>query len=144
MFKVNDVIVYGTQGVCRIACIEEKTISGKTSNYYVLKPVNDGGSTIFAPTDNEYILRKMHRLLTEEEINTLIDSMRNEDVLWINNDSDRKEHYRKVLAKGDHTELIKTLKAVYAHKKEREAAGKHLHMIDTHFFKDAEQILYSE
>jgi CarD family transcriptional regulator len=36
------------------------------------------------------------------------------------------------------------IKAIYAHKKEREAEGKRLHISDEHFFKDAEQMLYNE
>ena len=28
MFQVNDVIIYGAQGVCKITNIEEKTVSG--------------------------------------------------------------------------------------------------------------------
>ena len=36
------------------------------------------------------------------------------------------------------------IKAIYAHKKEREAEGKRLHMSDERFLKDAEQILYNE
>ena len=36
------------------------------------------------------------------------------------------------------------IKAIYAHKKAREAEGKRLHMADERFFKDAEQILYNE
>lgn len=144
MFKVNDVIIYGTQGVCQIVGIEEKVVSGVKKNYFVLKPVNDNGSTIFAPTDNEHVLKKMRRPLSKTEINKLIDSMPDEDVVWIKNDNDRKEHYRKTLTGGDHVDLIKLIKAIYAHKKEREAEGKRLHMIDEHFFKDAEQILYNE
>ena len=144
MFKVNDVIIYGTQGVCRIAGIEEKTLSGVKKTYFILKPVNDSGSTIFAPTDNEHVLKKMRRLLSKTEINKLIDSMRDENVAWIGNDNERKEHYRRILTGGDHVELIKMIKAVYTHKKEREAEGKRLHMIDEQFFKNAEKILYTE
>lgn len=144
MFKVNDVIIYSTQGVCRVVGIEEKAVSGKKKTYFVLKPVSDSGSTIFAPTDNEHVLKKMRRLLSKAEINSLIDSMPDEDVVWIKNDNDRKEHYRKILSSGNHMELIKMIKAIYSHKKEREAEGKRLHMIDEHFFKDAEQILYNE
>ena len=29
MFQINDVIIYGTQGVCKIAGTEEKTVGGK-------------------------------------------------------------------------------------------------------------------
>ena len=144
MFQVNDVIIYGTQGVCKIVGTEEKTVSGKKKTYYVLKPVADKGSTIFAPTDNELVLRKMRRLLTKDEIHKLIDSMQAENAVWVENENERKELYKNILAKGDHLELFRMIKAIYAHKQEREAEGKHLHMSDGQFFKDAEQILYNE
>ena len=144
MFKVNDVIFYGTHGVCRIIGIEDKLIDGVKKTYFVLRPVNDSGSTVFAPTDNEHILKKMRRLISKTEIHQLIDAMPNEDAVWIKHDNDRKEHYRKILAGGDHLELIKMIKAIYTHRKEREAEGKRLHMVDEHFFRDAEQILYNE
>lgn len=144
MFDINDVIIYGTQGVCQIVNIEEKAVGGTKKRYFVLKPVNDNGSTIFAPVDNEHVLKKMRRLLSQSEINQLIDAMPEEDAVWIHNDNDRKEQYRKILASGDHMDLIKMIKSIHTHKKAREAEGKRLHMVDEHFFKDAEQILYAE
>lgn len=144
MFQVDDVIIYGAQGVCKITGTEEKVLSGKKKTYFVLKPVSDKGSTIFVPTNNELVLRKMRRLLTKDEIHKLIDSMPNENAVWVENENERKELYKNILAKGDHLELIKMLKAIYAHKKQREADGKRLHMADERSFKDAEQILYNE
>lgn len=144
MYQVNDVIMYGAQGVCEITGIEEKSISGAKRKYFVLKPVKDNGATIFAPTDNEHVLRKMRRLLTAGEIDKLIDSMATEEANWIINESQRRELYKGILAGGDHLELIRMIKAIYLHRQEREAAGKHLHMTDERFFKDAEQILYNE
>lgn len=144
MFQINDVIIYGSQGVCEIAAIEEKSISGVKKEYFVLKPIKDQGSTIYAPTDNAFVRKKMRRLLTVSEINNLIDSMPDEKTVWIDNVNARKECYRNLLAGGDHSALIQMIKAIYAHKKEREAAGKCLHMMDEHFFKDAEKILYNE
>lgn len=144
MYQVNDVIIYGPQGVCKITGIEEKIIDGKKRTYFVLKPVSDKGSTIFVPTDNELVLKKMRRLLTKDEIHQLIDSMPEENAVWIQSENERKELYKSILAKGDHLELIKMIKAIYAHKKEREAEGKRLHMSDERCFKDAEQILYNE
>lgn len=144
MYKVNDVIIYGSQGVCRVEDIQEKTVSGSKRMYYVLKPVSDKGATIFAPTGNEYVLKKMRRLLSKDEINRLIDSMPDENLIWLENENERKELYKKVLAGGDRLELIKMIKAIYAHKIAREAEGKRLHMSDERFFKEAEQILYNE
>ena len=144
MFEINDVIIYGTQGVCRIVGVEEKAINGVKKNFFVLKPVNDNGPTIFAPTDNENVLKKMRSLLSEDEINQLIDSMPAEKTLWISNVNERKEQYKNLLASGNHAALIQMIKALYAHKKEREAAGKRLHTMDDDFFKEAERILYHE
>lgn len=144
MFQINDVIAYGAQGVCTITGTEEKTINGKKKTYFVLKPVGKNSATIFAPTDNEIVLKKMRRLLTKEQIHTLIDSMQSENAEWIENENERRERYKSILSKGDHLELIKMIKAIYAHKVQREAEGKRLHMSDERFFKDAEQILYNE
>lgn len=144
MFQVNDVILYRSQGVCKIADIEEKTVSGVKRAYFVLKPVNDKGATIYAPTDNAHVLNKMRRLLSKEEIHKLIDSMPEENAVWIENENQRKEQYKSILANGDHASLIQMVKAIYAHKQAREAEGKRLHMSDERFFKDAEQMLYNE
>ena len=144
MFQINDVIIYGSQGVCVIEAIEEKNVCGGKKEYFVLKPVKDRGSTIYAPTENPVVLKKIRRLLTVNEIHALIDSMPNEKTSWIDNVNDRKECYKNLLSEGDHPALIRMIKAIYAHKKEREAAGKRLHVMDEHFFKDAEQILYNE
>ena len=144
MFHVNDVILYSSHGVCEITAIEEKVINGVTKTYYVLRPVNDHGATIFAPTDNEIVLKKMRKLLSEAEIHALIDSMPNEKPVWIANEAERRECYKNILARGDHLELIKMIKAIYLHKKELEANKKRLHVSDERFFKDAEQLLYNE
>ena len=144
MFKVNDVIIYGTQGVCRISGIEEKKVGGTKKHFYVLEPVDGNGPTIFAPTGNENILKKMRSLLSEEEINRLIDSMPDGKTVWIPNVNERRELYKTLLADGNHAALIQMIKTLYARKKEREADGKRLHVMDENFFKDAERILYHE
>lgn len=144
MFQVNDVIIYGAQGVCKIVGIEEKTVDGAKKKYFVLRSVSENGTTIFAPMDSERILQKMRRLLTVEEIKSLIDSMPKEETIWIANENERREYYKSIIAGGDHLELIKMIKSIYLHKKEREAEGKRLHVSDEYFFKNGEQILYDE
>ena len=144
MFQVNDVIIYGMQGVCKITGTEEKIISRKRRTYYVLKPVRDEASTVFVPTDNACVLGKMRRLLTKDEIYRLVASTPEENTTWETDENIRRELFKDILAKGDPAELMKMLKVIYAHKQAREAAGKRLHMSDERFFKDAEQILYNE
>ena len=123
---------------------KKKNVAGVKKNYYVLKPVNDKGATVYVPTNNELVLKKIRKLLSAEEINTLIDSMPKEETCWIPNESERREYFKQVIAGGNHLELIKMIKAIYLHKNERQASGKRLHATDERFFKDAEQLLYNE
>ena len=144
MFKVNDTIMYGTQGICKIVEITQKDFMGTKKEYYVLKPINDAGATLFAPMNNEKVEAKMRRILSEEEIYELIETMPYEEANWIENENERKEKYKQIIAGGDRAELIKMIKALYFHKKKREADGKHLYLSDERFFKEAERIFYDE
>lgn len=144
MFKINDVVVYGSQGVCDIIAIEERKIGGEVKTYYVLKPKNDNGAICYVPTWNEKAWGKMRKVKTKKDVDALIDSMPDKKLTWITNDNERKETYKKILASGDQAAIISMLQALFFHKKERETAGKRLHMSDEHFMKEAEQLLYNE
>lgn len=144
MFQVNDVVVYGAQGVCRIVGTDEKKIDGTVRKYFVLKPEDDRDATFYVPTWNEKALGKMRRVMSREAVNALIDAMPGKTPNWIANENERKDTYKKILAGGDQAAVISMVQALYLHKKEREAAGKRLHISDENFLKDAEQLLYNE
>ena len=144
MFKIHDVVVYGTHGVCEIIDIDAQKVDGTIKRYFVLKPVHNIGSTFFGPTWNEKALEKMRKVMRIKDVNDLIDSMPGKAPIWIENESERKEVYQKILASGDQAAIISMIQALFIHKKQREAEGKRLHMSDEHFLKEAEQILYNE
>lgn len=144
MFKIKDVVVYGSQGVCEIVDIAEKKIDGVSKTYFVLKPTDNRGATFYVPTWNEKAWGKMRKVMTRKAVNALIDAMPNKSPTWIPNENERKEVFRKILASGDQTEIVSMVQALFLHKKEREAEGKRLHMSDEHFMREAEQILYNE
>ena len=144
MFQINDVVVYGAQGVCKIVGTQDQKIDGANKTYFVLKPADDRGATFYVPTWNEKALAKMRKVMTKQDVDALIDSMPNKKPAWIENENERKETYKRILAGGNQAQIISMIQAIYLHKKEREAEGKRLHMSDEHFMKDAEQILYNE
>ena len=143
MFKVNDTIMYGTQGVCTIVEITEKDFMGAKKEYYVLKPMNDKGATLFAPVSTK-AGNKMREILTKEEVYELIERMATEETNWIKNDNLRKDTYKKIIVNGDHIELIQMIKALHLHREKRESEGKHLYLSDERFLKEAERILCDE
>ena len=97
MFNIDDIVTYGINGVCKIVDIEEKDIIGTKKFCLVLKPVNNDRTTYYVPVDNEKQLGKLHKILSEEEINKIIDSASKEETLWIDNEKQRKEYYKKII-----------------------------------------------
>lgn len=144
MFKVNDVVVYGAQGVCQIIGTEERKIDGENKKYFVLKPKNDKGATCYVPTWNEKALSKMRKVMTKEDVDALIDLMPNKKPAWIENENERREIYKRILTSVDQAAILSMTQALFLRKKEREAEGKRLHMSDERFLKDAEQLLHNE
>ncbi|MDR0840959.1 MAG: CarD family transcriptional regulator [Christensenellaceae bacterium] len=141
--QVNDTVLYSA-GLCKIAEITNKEIGGQHADYYVLKPLYDEKTSIYIPVDNERATTKLRRILSAEEIRTLIKTMPGEDTIWIENDAVRHDRYREIIAHGDRAELVQLIKTLYQRQQERQAQGKKLHVVDERFMKSAEKILYEE
>ena len=144
MFQINDTVMYGTHGVCKIEDITMKEFMGSQKQYYVLKPISDLTATLYVPIHNEKLLAKMRKILSKQEVYQLIETMPQKEIIWFKNENERKEQYKQVIAKGNHSELIGMIKAIYLHKQKRESEGKRLYISDECFFREAERILYEE
>ena len=144
MYKVNDTVLYGNEGICQIENIIEKKLTNQSIEYYVLKPVYKDNATVYVPTQNQDLVKKMKKLLSYDEIMDLIQNMPDCPVDWIENDNQRKEKYRVIIRSGDHKQLIQMVKTLYHHKKSLEKTGKKFHVSDEKFMKEAENILYEE
>ena len=144
MYQEKDSVLYGTQGVCRIEEITEKSFNAKNRLYYVLKPIFHESATIFVPVDNEALTAKMCKVLSAEEVRELIHGIPAEQTIWIDNDVERKARYKEILAQGDRTALVRMIKTLYQHQQKQQRRGKKLHVVDERFMKEAERILYEE
>lgn len=139
-YEVNDTVLYGIHGVCRIADIEEE----KGAVYYVLRPVYDEKAKVFVPKGNERLEKKMRRILSAEEIYQLIREMPEEESIWIQDENVRKERYKRILAEGDRRQLIRLIKTLYLQQQSQTGRGKKLYKVDEKFMKEAEKMLYEE
>lgn len=144
MFQVNDTVLYGGQSVCTITEICEKKVGGQTLQYYALKPVFDNKSTIYVPCGNGKLVEKMHRILSASEIRTLIDSLRNQPVHWIENDTERKEKFSEMLYSGDRKALFMLVRTLYLHKETLKSTGKKFHAADEQILDRAKKLLHEE
>jgi CarD family transcriptional regulator len=145
MFKIGECILYKGTGVCRIEGITEREFGENIREYYVLKPLEKKGATIYVPADSEKSLAKMREVLSADEIKELIDDMRvDEDISWIDDANLRKNLFRDAINSGEPRRLIRTVKTLRSRKRSLLQRGKKLNMTDTQFMKDAERLLYDE
>jgi len=144
MPKINDIVSYGAQGVCKITGMTEKSFGDTVLEYYVLEPIYQHNSTIFVPVNNKKLVEKMRSVLTKEEITEMLHRISLEETVWIEDELLRRQHHQEIIAGGDRAALLSAIKALYLHKKEQLAKGKKLHQADERFFKEAEDLLYHE
>ncbi len=144
MFSIGDHVVYGTNGVCLVSGIEARTVGGKRTDYYVLKPVHNSNSTVFVPMLSEKLVAKMKKILSRDDALALIRSIPAEECVWIDNDNERREKYRQIIAEGDRTELLRLIKTLHLHREKQLSSGKKLHLADERVLTEAENILHDE
>ena len=75
MFKINDTVLYGTEGVCEIKDITQLNFGEGMMEYYVLQPIYKDSLTIFVHTGNDHLISKMRLILSREEIEEIIRTM---------------------------------------------------------------------
>ncbi len=145
MFNINDTVIYGTEGICTVTDIAERTFGGSTEVYYILKPLYKNGSTVMLPKSNAALVSRLRRILTPEEAEKLIANIPDEiGAEWIENEKERKENYRSVIMNGDRAELVRHIKRLYERIEEQKLLGKKLHACDERFLEDAQRILHDE
>lgn len=86
----------------------------------------------------------MRRILSPDEADELIRSMPGQQLIWIEDEHERKEKYGEILSRGDHAELVQVIRTLYLHREKQIQRGKKLHQSDEHFLKDAERVLNEE
>lgn len=148
MFKVDDYIMYGMTGVCKVKDIENrKNRAREEKQYYVLNPISSNTTVIRIPVDNEIII--MRPILSKEEVNDLIYSISdNEDqwaeALWIEDERERSKDFNLALKSCNCNEWIKLITTICSKKKEKKVEGKKLATSDDNVMKAAEKLLNEE
>lgn len=142
MFQIDDIVMYDTSGVCKIADIRSENFGEKERLYYILKPLENETTTIYCPVDNESI--QIRSLLSEKEVFALIQIMPDMETEWLEEEQKRKDLYGKTIKSGDHKTLVKLIKTLYQNREERSKTGKKPRAIDEKLMREAEKMLYGE
>jgi len=144
VYKVNDIIIYGKMGACKVTDItvpKHLNVPGHRL-YYVLKPFNEN-CVIYAPVNTPVFMRPV---ISAEEADRLIDKIPSlpHEAYDEESTQDLVKHYEAALDSHDCEDLIKLTMAIHARKVEAEGKGRKLGQIDQRFMKQAESILFGE
>lgn len=144
MYKIGSIVVYGTEGLCKICDITERTFGKETSEYYVLSPLSNEAETVFVPKNNEKVLKRMRSILSRERASELLEAAPSEYGEWVENDRERQQMYKQILLCGSSEDLLMMTRALYLHQIELLERGRKLHAADERFLKEAEKMLFEE
>lgn len=144
MFKENDYIICGSNGVCRVVSVGAPTggIGNNNVDYYKLEAVYERGNTIYIPVNNDKIL--MRKVISKSEAQSLIDNIDEIDEITIGEERELEGKYREMLKNRDCNDLISIIKTSYQRGEERIADGKKRSAVDVKYLKLAEDYLYGE
>lgn len=145
MFEKGSYIVYGGNGVCRVADIGPiGHIKGYDAHkdYYRLESVHMGG-VIYVPTDTHAPMRKV---ISREEAEGLLAGIRDMEPRGCASRDPRvlREHYQSILATHSPEELLRLIKAVNRKGRQAAQSGKRLGKTDQDYKKRAESLLCQE
>lgn len=145
MYKIDDLIIYGSTGVCRVKDIRKCDLmgSGEAQLCYVLVPLYHDLS-ITTPVENTKVF--MRPILTKQEAERLIDSIPELNTEAYHNNIMRQleAHYKSYLDSHDCAELVKLTISLYSKKRQLQNQNRRFGMIDERFMKQAEELLFGE
>lgn len=143
MFKIDDMVIHISSGVCKVEDIRDENLTGDRKKYYILHPVEAKMSSIlYIPVDASN--KRVRKLLSEEEIRTLIQDSRNEQVEWIENHTLRKTVYQEILFSDNTCRIMAMIVCLYHHREEVLRRGKKFSVADEELLEEAQKKIHQE
>lgn len=108
MYQKLDYVNYGAHGICRIEDIRMMDFhtGGGTQKYFVMKPLNQENTTFYLPADNPKVRERMRPILSQTEIDAILDSVKNKQMPWISDRKVRQAQFQQILSGRDERELL--------------------------------------
>ncbi|GAB3800587.1 CarD family transcriptional regulator [Virgibacillus kimchii] len=142
MFKVGDLIIYSTHGLCEIEDISEKKVGGVTRTYYVMHPVEDTNLTISIP--KKLGEKNMQPLMGKEEAQKILQSFQMDGIAWVEDARDRYKKYSSIVKTGERTDISKVANTLMRKVNEASKDKKRLSEQDRKLLESIQTILFQE
>ncbi|GGN58964.1 MULTISPECIES: CarD family transcriptional regulator [Oceanobacillus] len=142
MFKVGDLIIYSSHGVCKIDDICERSYRDVTREYYILHPMEDPNLTISVPVDNEQVV--MLDIMGKKEAKTILESFEEPGIEWIEDAKQRNRKYNSLINSGDRDEIVKIANTLMRKQKEAKINKERMYDQDQKMLEEIQRIIFQE
>lgn len=142
-YNKGDLVVYGTNGICKIDDVQKMTFPMETEEhtYYVLKPIGNRTSTLFVPDNREELVSKMRYILKREEIDAILCAPKDKEIKWIEDKNERANEFKRILKDGNPEDLLYLICCIYERKSVLTEKGKKLTSADDNVLTSAEKLV---
>lgn len=128
MYNIGETLVYAGAGLCTLADIRSEKFDSEKKTYYILKPLNERGSTFYHPVDGDE--SKLRNVISAEAAAALLDCPPENTAEWIAYDAQRKEIFDSILKEGNPAEVLTVIIQINKHRQEMIEQGKKLRAND--------------
>lgn len=142
MFKVGDLIIYSTHGVCKIDDICEKSFRDVTREYYILHPLDEPELTISVPVDNEQVV--MLDIMGKDEAKSILKSFEEPGIEWIEDAKQRNKKYTMLINSGDRDKIVKIANTLMRKQKEAKLNKERMYDQDQKMLEQIQKIMFQE
>lgn len=142
MYKINDYVIYGMQGTCKVKDITEVDFSERGKLYYKLVPECDKNGEIYVSVQTGE--KKMRKLISQDEASKMLAEMPNKKGKWIPDDRERERIYKKALLDGDYDEIMEIVVGLSKKRKKRQKQGKRQTELDDRIFRNTKKVFFGE
>lgn len=141
--NIGEHVVYCSGEICLVDSVVKRSFDGVHEiEYFKIIPIDTKRSAYYIPCDG--CSSKVRKLLTKEEIYSLIDEMPEISSEWCEDKNTRKNFFHSVLKGDDYHQLLSMMHSLYVQRESQREKGKKLLMSDERAMNEAEHLIFRE
>ncbi|WP_026651656.1 CarD family transcriptional regulator [Butyrivibrio proteoclasticus] len=144
MLSINECVVYGSHGLCKVQDIMVPSFleRGKEKLYYVMESAVDAGSVLYVPVDGAE--DKVREVISAKDAECLIDEIEDVQELELPEGKKAEPMISGIIKRNVPDEMMSLVKTLHKIKAIREANGKKFAAINEKYLNISEKLLYTE
>ena len=144
MFEKHEYVFHESGGICQVAdiCMSPLENMPADREYYVLQPLHDPNSMIYAPVDSDFIF--IRRLMNREEAFALLQQMSQVEPIGEKNPKLLRTRYIEALKTHEPIEWVRVIKTANVRNEALAIRSQRMSETERSFFERAKKHLFGE